>query len=263
MKFKLKQQHTILSIAFLIVLVAGHSHAQENSKAADEVVSQFAEDVLFHVVMHELGHGLVREFDLPILGNEETLADTFATHYIVSRLPSERALQILKARVNSLMFEAREVPRNEWTVKGEHNSDARRAYQIAASAIAYDSDAFGSLATIVDMDESDVRSATDYGSEIHRSWRRILKPLWMPEGEKSSEARMIVEDESKFSRSLTEGKMVPELEKALKSFDWHSQVKVRFASGSGGAGWSRSARTVTVRDGYVERFNAQGESLAR
>ena len=126
MKFKLKQQHTILSIAFLIVLVAGHSHAQENSKAADEVVSQFAEDVLFHVVMHELGHGLVREFDLPILGNEETLADTFATHYIVSRLPSERALQILKARVNSLMFEAREVPRDEWTVKGEHNSDARR-----------------------------------------------------------------------------------------------------------------------------------------
>lgn len=228
----------------------------------DMKMSQFAEDVLFHVVMHEIGHALVREFDLPILGNEETLADTFATHYIVSRMPLDRARRILKARVDSLMFEAEEVPRKEWTVSGEHNSDARRAYQIVASAIAFDSDAYGSLAAAVNMNESDIRSAKDYGSEIHRSWRRILKPLWMPDGKKSSEARLVIENESVFFSALREGKLAGELENAIKSFDWHSQVKLRFAEGKGGAGWSRSARTVTVRDGYVQRFNAQGAALA-
>ena len=236
---------------------------KDAGKKAAEEISQFSEDVLFHVVLHEIGHGLVREFDLPILGNEETLADTFATHYIASRLPPERALRILKARVDSLMIEAREVPREEWTIKGEHNSDARRAYQIAASAIAYDAKAFKSLAAIVDMSESNFRGATDYGSEIHRSWRRILKSLWMPTGEKSTEARVIIEQESKFSDSLSAGKMVGELEDALKSFDWHSQVKLRFASGSGGAGWNRSTRTVTVHDGYIQRFISQGETAGQ
>jgi len=64
----------------------GHGDGVEANAqtVSDEKVSQFAEDVLFHVVMHEMGHALVREFDLPVLGNEETLADTFATHYIVS-----------------------------------------------------------------------------------------------------------------------------------------------------------------------------------
>ena len=222
----------------------------------DGKVSEFAENVLMHVVLHEIGHGLVREFDLPILGNEETLADTFATYYIATHMP-ERAMAILEARVSSLMIEAREVPRTEWTVKGEHNSDARRAYQIVAIAMAVDSGKFEPLASLVDMNQSDIRKAVDYGSEIQRSWRRILKPLWMPDGQKSNEARTIIEEQSQFAGAISGGKLHREIDDALKSFDWHSQVKVVFASGDGGAGWSRSKRTVTVQDGYVRRFNRQ------
>ncbi|QEG21233.1 DUF4344 domain-containing metallopeptidase [Mariniblastus fucicola] len=231
----------------------------KSEPAGDGTISPFAKDVLFHVVVHELGHALVREFDLPVLGNEETLADTFATHYIVSRMPKARASSILKARISSLMIEAEEVPRNEWTVKGEHNSDARRAYQIAATAIAYDSEAFGSLADLVEMTGSEFRGARDYGSELHRSWRRILKPLWMNDGMKSKEARLAIEDDSMFASALESGDFATELEAVLRSFDWHSQVTLRFASGDGGAGWNRSARTITVYDEYVRRFNAQGE----
>lgn len=220
-------------------------------------VSEFAENVLVHVVLHEIGHGLVREFDLPILGNEETLADAFATHYIANYLP-ERAMEILEARVSSLMIEAREEPRTQWTVKGEHNSDARRAYQIVAIALAHDSSKFESLASLVEMNQSDFRKAVDYGSEVHRSWRRILRPLWMPNGRKSSEAKTIIEKQSVFADAISSGKLHREIDDALKSFDWHSQVKVVFASGAGGAGWSRSQRTVAVQDEYIHRFNSQG-----
>lgn len=219
-------------------------------------VSEFAENVLVHVVLHEIGHGLVREFDLPILGNEETLADSFATYYIATHMP-ERGMEILEARVSSLMIEAREVPRAQWTVKGEHNSDARRAYQIVAIAMAIDASKFAPLASLVDMNQSDIRKAVDYGSEIQRSWRRILKPLWMSGGQKSNEARTIIEEQSEFAEAISGGKLHREIDDALKSFDWHSQVKVVFASGDGGAGWSRSKRTVTVQDGYVRRFNQQ------
>lgn len=208
--------------------------------------------------MHELGHAVVREFDLPILGNEETLADAFATHCVVNEFP-ERAFEILHARITSLMFEAGEVARNEWTVKGEHNSDARRAYQIAALAIAHDADRYGPLAELVEMSHSQARQATDYGSEIHRSWRRILAPLKMPTGQKSTEARLRIDDDCVFGRAIQESSATRDLVSFLRSFDWHSQVTIRFAAGEGGAGWSRSRRTVTVHDGYIQRFIRQGQ----
>lgn len=49
-----------------------------------------------------------------------------------------------------------------------------------------------------------------------------------------------------------------EIDAAIRSFDWHSGVKVAFVQGDGGAGWSRSKRTVTVNSAYVERFIRQG-----
>jgi hypothetical protein len=224
---------------------------------SDGKISEFAHNVLTHVVVHEMGHALVREFGLPTLGNEETLADAFATYYIVTKLP-DRALPILDARVSSWMIEAAEVPREKWTVKGEHNSDARRAYQVAALAIAHDADKFAPLAKLVDMDEDEVQDATDYGAEILRSWRRILRPLWMPDGERSQYAKVTIDEGSIFAGAIKGMELDQEFAKHFGSFDWHSEVTIHFASGKGGAGWNRSKRTITVHDEYIHRFNTQG-----
>ncbi|MEO0661412.1 MAG: DUF4344 domain-containing metallopeptidase [Planctomycetota bacterium] len=81
----------------------------------DEASVAFAADVLVHVGLHEMAHALVREFDLPVLANEEALADAFATWYLVEHMP-DRAPAVLGARVASLMYEAHEIPRAEWPV---------------------------------------------------------------------------------------------------------------------------------------------------
>ncbi len=220
-------------------------------------LTTFSEHVLTHVVLHEVGHALIREFDLPVLGNEETAADAFATHYAVKYLPDD-ALEILTSRIQSLMIEADEVPRSEWPVTGEHDSDARRAYHVAALSIAFDATKYRSLATLVGMTESEVSKARDYGTEIHRSWRRILRPLWMPDGQLSNEARVRVADNSIYSSALSQSELVAQIRTMMKSFDWHSQVTVSFSGGDGGASWSRSKRTVSVKDGYIQRFVRQG-----
>jgi len=228
---------------------------------APPTLSRFAADVALHVVLHELGHALVREFDLPVLGNEETMADAFATHYLVTELP-ERAPDVLLARVASLSYEADEIPRAEWPVHGEHGSDARRAYQIAALAVAADRTRYAAVARRVGMSDDDVRKSVDYGAEIHRSWRRVLRPLRMPDGVESSEARIVLAGDGG-PLGLAETGLLAELRAALRAFDWHSQVTIRFAAGEGGAWWSRSERTVTVRAGYLRRFVEQGEALER
>lgn len=229
---------------------------------SDLVVTPFAKDVLLHVVLHELGHALVREFDLPVLGNEETLADAFATHYLLHHLP-ERAPAVLEARVRSWLIEAAEVPRADWPVRGEHDNDARRAFRTAALAVAVDAKAYAKLAGLVGMTDRDVRKAADYGAELHRSWRRVLQPLFMPPGQASKEARVDCPADQALFSQLHELGLVSELERAVQRFDWHSQVTIRFVAGDGTAAWSRGARTVTVESGYVGRFVAQGQVAGR
>jgi hypothetical protein len=228
-------------------------------------LSPFARDVAMHVVLHELGHALVREFDLPILGNEETMADAFATHYLTNHMP-ERAFDVLMARTRSLMIEANDVPREEWPVSGEHDNDARRAYQIVALAIAADPERYAPLAAVVAMSERDQKRAADYGAEIHRSWRRTLQPLLMPTGKASNEARVVVSGDTVFATDDATAAIVAELQAelsaALKRFDWHSSVKIDFVRGDGGASWSRSKRTITVQNAYLHRFVQQGERAA-
>ena len=226
------------------------------------LVSKFARDVTLHVVLHEMGHALIREFDIPVLANEETMADAFATYYLTTHMP-DRALDAITARITSLMIEAGETAENErangvdWT--SEHDHDARRAYQIAALAVAADRERYAGVAAIVGMSEGDIRNAVDYGGELRRSWRRVLAPLWMPDGEESSEAAVVYDNTDPFLVSLCEGGLASDVEAALRRFDWHSQVTIRFIEGSGRAGWNRSARAVTVHSAYVERFVAQGE----
>ncbi|MEL6905063.1 MAG: DUF4344 domain-containing metallopeptidase, partial [Planctomycetota bacterium] len=227
----------------------------------DEASVAFAADVLVHVGLHEMAHALVREFDLPVLANEEALADAFATWYLVEHMP-DRAPAVLGARVASLMYEAHEIPRAEWPVAGEHPSDARRAFQIAALAYAADRERYAPLADQVGMVERDRRSAADYGTEILRSWRRTTDRLWMPDGRPTREFahrdRADVLQPVRAAWVHASAELVP----ALQRVDWHSQVKLRLESGGDGAGWSRSKRTITVEAGYVERFLRQGAAIA-
>src|SRR5690606_8945846 len=96
----------------------------------------------------------------------------------------------------------------------------------------------------------------DYGSEVHRSWRRMLAPLMMPAGQRSKEGRVIVEEGSITKGSAAE--LAPALESIMTSFDWHSQVTISFVAGDGGASWSRGRRTITVNSQYLRRFVDQG-----
>jgi hypothetical protein len=218
-------------------------------------VSAFAKDVTLHVVLHELGHALIREFDIPILSNEETMADAFATYYLTAYMP-DRAVDVLKARVTSLMIEAREAPGDDWT--GEHDHDGRRAFQIAALAVAAGAEKYGPVAEVVEMSAEDISDAKDYGAEIRRSWRRVLGPLWMPDGVASSEAKVVYDPGDEFINRVCSEGLASEIESAVGRFDWHSQVTVRFVDGDGGAGWSRSGRTITVHSEYIRRFVEQG-----
>jgi len=76
-------KQVLCSVGFFFLVYCTNAHSQQQA----DKVSKYAEDVILHVVLHEIGHGLIREFDLPVLGNDETMADALATHYLTHHLP--------------------------------------------------------------------------------------------------------------------------------------------------------------------------------
>jgi len=192
-----------------------------------------------------------------VLGNEETMADAFATHLLTEHFP-EHAVRAISARVRSLMIEANEVPRDQWTVRGEHDNDARRAYQIAALAIAADKEKYAGVAEIVGMSKRNIDKACDYGSEIHQAWRRTLSPLMMPAGKVSKLALLRADKSTRAFVDAGKPSLASTIESAFQRINWPSQVTVDFVWGPGRAAWSRENRTVTVNSEYLQRFIAQG-----
>lgn len=258
----IRREHVFCNGDLCHAIIGLRTFLGAKQKENGDATTKFAQDVIVHVVLHEMAHALIREFDLPVFANEETQADAFATWYLTNHM-KDRAVDVIEARVRSLMVEAKGIPREEWTVRGEHNSDGRRAYQIVALALASSPEKYTEIAKEIGMSENDIRRSQDYGSEIHRSWRRILKPLWMPKGELSTEIRVGIDKGSEFVAEFCGDGLAEEIRKELGRFDWHSQVTVFFAEGDGGAGWNRSRRTITVNSEYVQRFLKQGAIVSQ
>ena len=102
-------------IVFIILHIGTPTQAGE--------ITRFGENVITNVIIHEFGHALIREFDLPVLGNEENIADSFTTLFIAQNMP-DRAEEIIKDRARSWLFEAKEIKPADYNLKSEYLSIA-------------------------------------------------------------------------------------------------------------------------------------------
>ncbi len=236
-----------------IITVSGAMVLSATGVGANEA-RRFSENVSLHVIAHEIGHAVIREFDLPILSSEEDMAEQFATYVIDQNLP-EDAEEIIEDRIASLRIEG-----DQTSVYSEYSSDVRRAGQIACLFYGMDPGNRTSFAERVGMSGKAKAHCADRGPEIARSWRRVLKDLWLPEGAAVTEV-LITHDPSQFMTAFSSGRTGYGARKLLASLDWHSQIKLDYAQCDGTAGWGRNRRRIHICESYVRRFMAQAVNL--
>jgi hypothetical protein len=232
----------------LMVFGAGSAAAQE--------ISRFAANNVIHVVAHEIGHALIREFDLPILTYEEAMADDFATLFVLQELP-ERAEEILRDRMRSHLADG-----DEPAIFSEYLHDAQRAGRIACLAYGTDPERFIGLAEEFGMeigDEGD--DCRDSVPELARAWRRVLAPLYLPEGAPVTEVRLDQDLSTEMLDAVMDADLHIILGDLLRLFDWHSLISLEFQTCDGTAQWRRNGRAIEVCTGYIERFEALAGTL--
>lgn len=235
----------------MLLSVGGFATTNLPSAAQSPVdLSQATTDALLHVLAHEIGHAMLREFDLPILGPEEDIADDFATIYVHLIFPS-RAGDIVTARARQNLADgATPAPFSEY------RGDAQRAGRAICVLYGQDPARFEAMAQMFDLDGDAAASCRDFATELGRSWRRTLARYRMPPDARVTEVGLSVA-ETEYAQTLASSAFGEAAYKLLSGIDWHSRITLAIEDCDGGAGWSRNGRRITICDAYVERFEQQ------
>ena len=111
---------------------------------------------IFFVAMHELGHAVISELEVPVLAREEDTADVFAIGAAMRIVANEFAHRILMGAVKGWFLSARRAKRDGESPRyyEQHGLDEQRAYHIVCLMVGHDPVRFKDLADETKLPES-------------------------------------------------------------------------------------------------------------
>ena len=181
-------RNSFLSAAAALVVLAGLSAP---ASARDEVPAEFAglsdaqmeevwEFVLgnaLFVLMHEAGHMLISEFELPVLGREEDAVDALSTIIILESDNTVYDNALIDASDSwFLTGAAAGAAGADFDFWDEHSVEEQRAYAIVCMMIGHDAETFGVLDAVEDIPEERRESCVWEYQQTASSWFRLLEP---------------------------------------------------------------------------------------
>jgi hypothetical protein len=153
---------------------------KEAAQSAERIkidADSFIEGNLYFLAYHELGHALVSEFNLPILGREEDAVDSLATYLMT---PEDKAVHpdYLMAAMKGWFLFASEIALDDIAWWDAHGTDNQRGYQISCLLYGSDPTAFKEAADVVNLPENRRESCETDAEQMGKSWDKLLSPYY-------------------------------------------------------------------------------------
>jgi len=234
---------------------------------------EFVVGNLLFVLAHELGHAVISELDLPVLGREEDTADVYAILKALTVVGSEFSQRILVRATNAWFMSARRDRRDGETPTyyQRHGLDEQRAYHIICLMVGSNSDKFKDLADEHRLPEDRRRSCGwDYDTAA-RSWERVMAPHLRAADRPKAQIEVIYGDAEGslaiVARSLREIRFLEHMaEYAAERYLWPAPIVMEMRTcGEPGARWTIPTRRLHICyemvDEFVELFNEQERYL--
>jgi Putative metallopeptidase len=159
--------------------VKGLDSVPRLKKLSPEKKKQLVEFVIgntLFVLTHEMGHGLINEMQMPVLGREEDAADSFAivTALKMGTAISERVLiEAAKGQVFSSKRDKKEG--NPLAFYDEHGLDLQRAYNIVCFMVGSNPEKYTQLAKDTKLPEYRQKGCKYEWENTEWSWDEMLK----------------------------------------------------------------------------------------
>ena len=142
---------------------------------------------MLFVGFHELGHALVHQLRLPLLGRAEDAADSFATLALLNEGSALSVNVLVQAARGLFLMDRRDRELGDvFDFSDAHGLDKQRAFQIVCLMVGSDAKQFKELAHWVRLSEDRQDSCrTDYEDAKH-AWDSLIEPHLRAAGQPNS-----------------------------------------------------------------------------
>jgi hypothetical protein len=173
-----EQQRVRARMGNAIHEMRGDARMQKMSEQQQQDLVEFVAGNMLFVGFHEMGHALVGQLRLPVLGRGEDAADSFATLAMLQE-GTEFSVNVLvqAARGWFLMDRREQKLGNMLSFYDEHGLDKQRAYAIVCLMVGSNDKLFKELADWVQMPEERQQTCHNDYDDAKYSWDVVLKPF--------------------------------------------------------------------------------------
>ena len=141
------------------------------NKANEQEAIQYATGAILFTLMHEMGHALIGEMDVPVVGREEDAADEFATMILLDC--GDQGHEILGSAAD--WFGTMSRNQKELAFWDEHSLDQQRLFNILLLMYGHSPDKYGSIVSTAIPKNRMAKALHEYKIKEHR-WDKLLKP---------------------------------------------------------------------------------------
>jgi hypothetical protein len=226
---------------------------QAEAEAESDPKSDFVLGNIAFILFHELGHAMITEFELPVLGREEDAVDNFASMLLTPDNDDPKMDASILVDAMTGWFASAELTALEdiawWD---EHGPDQQRAYQIACVLYGSKAGAYDALAEEIGLPEERRARCADEYQAVFNAWGQLLGPHLLNDGE-TPEARIVVSygepGEYAAERALLkESELMETLANEIStSFRFSRQLRMKgMKCGEPNAFWDGEAGEITI-----------------
>jgi Putative metallopeptidase len=222
---------------------------------------EFVVGNMLFVLEHELGHAVIGEMGLPVVGREEDAADTFATVQALAVADAFSFRSVGQAAEGWFLSDRRDRRQgNIVAYYGAHALDVQRAYQIVCLMVGYDSKKFKELADKTKLPEERRLSCQAEYRNTAWSWEALLKPhLRAPDRPKQRIDVVYQEGEGTldlYARAFRAIRFLETIaEYAADRLVWPRPLVLEMRScGAANAHWRGATRTLTLCYELAQEF---------
>lgn len=135
----------------------------------------FASDAMLHTLFHELGHALVDQLELPIVGKEEDAVDALANVILLEYFDDGAEMAGNAAELFALESEDRD-ELDEEDFWDEHSLDEQRYFSTLCHIFGSDPDKFTDMAEDIGFDDDRREICIETYERLVNDWGVLLEP---------------------------------------------------------------------------------------
>ena len=172
-------------------------------KLSPETKRQLVEFVIgntLFVMAHELGHGLINEMNMPVLGRDEDAADSFAIVTALNLGPNFSERVLFEAAKGWVLSSKRDKKQgNVLAFYDEHGLDLQRAYNIICFMFGSDPEKYKALAAETKFPEERQAACPYEWKNTAWSWEEMLKKHLRSPDQPKVDVKVAYEENKKFA----------------------------------------------------------------